>query len=126
MAIPSGFPPGTLSVDRVAQPVALVALQVRASSTDTVPVLPEPKLATYTVCVWPSIAMPAGKVPTVAPAGVWVQPARCRALQPRVSIIEMACAPEMTYVVWTAGSAASGPGRATLTAGGGFRHPRVC
>ena len=45
-ARPSGCPPGTCSVGCLVQPVVRVALQVRASSTDTVPVLPEPKLAT--------------------------------------------------------------------------------
>src|SRR6516164_2682000 len=36
-AMPSGFPPGTCSVAGVAQPAVLVALQVAALITETVP-----------------------------------------------------------------------------------------
>ena len=61
---------------RCAQPVVWVALQVFVSSTDAVPLLPEPNLATYTGCVPGSAAMPAGLVPTLAWAGAWAQPAR--------------------------------------------------
>ncbi len=87
-AIPSGFPSGTLRVEAVAQPDWSVELQLRSSSTVTVPALPgPPAFATYTVWVTGSTAPAAGLVPTVTVGGVALHPMDRCALQVRVSII---------------------------------------
>jgi hypothetical protein len=80
----------------VPQPARSVALQVAASITDTLPGLPLPAFATYTVWVWPSTATADGLSPTMAVAGVVAQPDGWLALQPLVSIIDTVLVPEVT------------------------------
>ena len=58
------------------QPAGSVALQEPALITDTLPVLPVPALATYTVCAWLSTAIADGLTPTVTVGGVAAQPDR--------------------------------------------------
>ena len=82
-AMSYGFPPGTLSVDIVAQPAWSVALQVRSSNTETLPAEPAPWLATYTVCVSASTATAEGRL---ADRGCW----RCLGAPARVEGVAFA------------------------------------
>ena len=87
-ARPTGVPAGIGCMNIVPQPTWVVALQVRSSNTDTLPVEPAPCLATYTVWVAGSTATAPGLVPTVTVGGAAPHPAGRRPLQVLVSIIE--------------------------------------
>ena len=122
----SGFPPGTWSVDTASAAGLVVALQVRSSNTETVPVEPDPLVGDVDGVggrVRPRqragyVADGDGRRCRGASGGMGGVAARgCRSSTP--------CSRRSaTYAVATAGSAASPPARSG-TAGARCRQPLV-